>query len=431
MRLIAINLCASALLLILSPLAEAADWPQWRGPNRDGKTDEKGLLTDWESAKPKLLWMSDGLGEGYASVTISDGTLYTTGNFRDGQAVLAVNADNGKVLWKASLTDSSPRHGYGGSRCAPSIDGDRLYVVTSNGAIHCVQRDGGDVVWSKNFKDQWNGRMMSGWGYSESPLVDGDWVLCTPGGKDAMIVALDKKTGEEIWKAAVPEFGTGKTHKGDTKKSGAGYSSIVVSNGGGVKQYVTLVGAGLIGIRAEDGKFLWGYEDVANKTANIPTAIVEGDYVFASSGYGTGAALLKLSSDGAGGVKAEEQYFLDSKQLQNHHGGMVMVGDYIYCGHNHNSGFPICVEWKTGDIQWMDRGPGSGSAAVLYADGHLIYRYQNGTVALIEATPDDYHLKGTFQPEYQEGKTWAHPVIVDGKLYLREQDKLMCYDVSK
>ena len=374
--------------------------------------------------------MTDGFGEGYASVTIAEGTLFTTGNFRDGQAVLAVDADTGKVLWKTPLTESAPKHGYGGSRCAPSVDGDHLYVVTSDGAIHCVQREGGDVVWSKNFKTEWNGRMMSGWGYSESPLVDGDWVLCTPGGKDAMIVALDKKTGEEVWAAAVPNFGTGKTRKGDTIKMGAGYASIVVSNGGGVKQYVTLVGQGVIGIRAEDGKFLWGYEDVANKTANIPTPICEGDYVFASSGYGTGAALLKLSSDGAGGVTAEEQYFLDSKKLQNHHGGMVMIGDYIYCGHNHNSGFPICVEWKTGDIKWMDRGPGSGSAAVLYADGNLVYRYQNGVVALIEATPEAYKLKGKFEPEYQEGKTWAHPVIVDGKMYLREQDKLMCYDVS-
>lgn len=305
-----------------------------------------------------------------------------------------------------------------------------LYIVTSDGAIHCVQCERGDVVWSKNFKTEWNGRMMSGWGYSESPLVDGDRVLCTPGGKDAMIVALDKKTGDEVWKAAVPNFGSGKTRKGDPIKMGAGYASIVVSNGGGVKQYVTLIGQGVIGIRADDGKFLWGYEDVANKTANIPTPICEGDYVFASSGYGTGAALLKLSSDGSGGVKAEEQYFLDSKKLQNHHGGMVMIGDYIYCGHNHNSGFPICVEWKTGDIKWMDRGPGSGSAAVLYADGNLVYRYQNGIVALIEATPEEYRLKGELKPEYQEGKTWAHPVIVDGKMYLREQDKLMCYDVS-
>ena len=405
--------------------ALAGEWTQWRGPQRDGHSDEKNLLENWETAKPKLVWTKDGFGKGYASVTIADGTLYTTGNFSDGQAVVAA-----EVVWKKSLTSSPPKHGYDGSRCSPSIDGDRLYAVTSDGAIHCLKRDGGEVVWSKSFKAEWSGRMMSGWGYSESPLVDGDWVLCTPGGAEAMIVALDRATGKEVWKAAVPDFGTGKTRKGDPIRKGAGYSSIVVSEGAGVKQYVTLVGQGLIGVRASDGKFLWGYEDVANKTAIIPTAICEGDFVFGSSGYGTGAALLKLESDGQGGVNAKEQYFLDAKKLQNHHGGMVMVGDYIYCGHNHNSGFPICVEWKTGEVKWMDRGPGSGSAAVLFADGNLVYRYQNGTVALIEATPEKYNLKGTLEPDYQEGKTWAHPVIVDGKLYLREQDKLMCYDVS-
>jgi outer membrane protein assembly factor BamB len=300
-----------------------------------------------------------------------------------------------------------------------------MYLVTSDGAIHCLKRADGAVVWSKDFKKEWNGKMMSGWGFSESPLVDGDWVLCTPGGDDAMIVALDKMTGDEVWQAAVPEFPT----KGG--RSGAGYSSIVVSHGAGVKQYVQLVGRGVVGVRASDGKFLWGYGDMANGTANIPTPIVKDDFVFTSTGYGAGAALLKLVKDGDG-VKAEEEYFLDAKTFQNHHGGMVLVGDYIYAGHAHNNGFPICLELASGKVMWGGdkRGPGTGSAAVLFADGQLVFRYQDGVVGLISATPDDYQLNGSFKPEFQQGQSWSHPVIVDGKMYLREQDKLMCYDVS-
>ena len=414
-----------ALAVSLGTSTFAADWPQWRGPHRDGRAEATGLSHDWEAKPPKLLWMSEGLGGGYASLSLVDNVIYTTGNVGGGQSALAIDANDGRVMWKQKLTDGDPRHGYDGSRSTPSIDGDRLYLVSSNGAIHCLKRADGSVVWSKDFKKEWNGRMMSGWGFSESPLVDGDWVLCTPGGSDAMIVALNKLTGEEMWKSAVPTFPT----KG--KKEGAAYSSIVISQAAGVKQYVQLVGRGVIGVQASDGKFLWGYDDVANGTANIPTPIVKDDYVFASTGYGAGAALLHLSRDGDG-VKAEEVYFLDAKTFQNHHGGMVLVGDHIYAGHAHNNGFPICLELATGKVVWGGdkRGPGGGSAAVLFADGQLVFRYQDGIVALIEATPESYKLHGSFKPEFQQRESWAHPVIVDGKLYLREQDKLMCYDIG-
>ncbi|MCA9266866.1 MAG: PQQ-like beta-propeller repeat protein [Planctomycetales bacterium] len=423
MKVCTVALCANVWLMSCC-FALAADWPQWRGPQRTGVSEETGLLQDWDAQQPKLLWMVEGTGHGYAGVSIAEGTIYTTGNFGDGQAVVALNAADGSQLWRQAITDSDPKHGYDGSRSTPSIDGDRLYVVSSNGAIHCLRRNDGSVAWSRDFKD-WGGKMMSGWGFAESPLVDGPWVLCTPGGSDAMIVALDKMTGEEIWKSAQGEFGG----KG---KDGAGYSSIVVSQGAGVKQYVQLTGRGVIGVRASDGKFLWGYNEVANTTANIPTPVVSGDYVFASSGYGTGAGLVKLSAEGDG-VKAEEVYFLPGKTFQNHHGGMLLIGEHIYCGHNHNNGFPICLALKTGEVIWGgdERGAGSGSAAVVYADGNIIFRYQDGVVALVEATPSGYKLKGKFKPEYQEGKSWAHPVVVDGKLYLREQNKLMCYDVKR
>lgn len=422
-RTVALLSCLSIIVCAAFATAEEADWPGWRGPNRDGKSDATGLNTNWEQTPPKLKYMSSGLGKGYASLSIGNGRIYTSGNLSDGQAVIALDQQTGAKVWSTLITSEVPKHGYTGSRTTPTIDGDHLYVVASNGAAVCLNSKDGEIVWKREFKD-FGGKMMSGWGFSESPLVDGDLMLCTPGGKDAMIVALNKMTGKEVWRSAMPDLGS--------KKQGAGYSSIVISNAGGVKQYVQLVGQGVIGVRASDGEYLWGYADVANGTANIPTPIIDGDFVFASSGYGTGAALVKIKGDGVDKVSAEEIYFLKAKTLQNHHGGLVLVDGHVYGGHGHGRGMPICVEMKTGKVVWGGdiRGEGSGSAAVLYADGHLIFRYQSGEVALMEATPKGYQLKGVLKPEYQEDKSWAHPVIVDGLLYLREQDKLMCYDIS-
>lgn len=401
------------------------EWLGWRGPDQQNHSLVEGLQTNWSESAPKLDWTAEGCGAGYASISLAEGHLYTTGNFADGQGVVAFNAADGSQLWKTTLTEKVPKHGYQGSRCTPAVDGNRLYVVTSDGQIVCLNRADGVEVWSKDFRQEWNGKMMSGWGYSESPLVDGDWVLCTPGGNDAMIVALEKTSGREVWRSAVPDLG-------EHGKAGAGYSSIVISHAAGVKQYVQLIGRGVIGVRASDGKFLWGYNRVANGTANIPTPIVSGDYVFAATGYGAGSCLLKLSAAGDR-VEAEEVYFLPGNKLQNHHGGMVKVGDYIYLGNAHNQGFPTCVEMMTGEIAWGGklRGPGKGSAAITYCDGHVIFRYQSGEVACIEATPKDYNLKGVFTPEFVKSPSWAHPVVVAGKLFLREQDKLMCYSVTK
>ena len=405
---------------------EAGEWKQWRGPDRANIAPDAGISTDWDAKPPKLLWTADGMGSGFAGVSVADGRVYTTGNYSDGQGVAAVDAASGKVIWSKQITDVPPDHRHEGSRCTPSIDGDRLYAIASSGKIVCLKLSDGSEVWSKDFEADFNGKMMSGWGFSESPLVDGAWVLCTPGGDDAMVVALDKLTGNEIWRCSVPDLGG----KG---RDGAGYSSIVVSNACGVKQYVQLIGKGLIGIRASDGKFLWGYADVANRTANVATPLVSGDFVFASTGYNTGSALVKLTKDGDG-IKCEEQYFLSADKLQNHHGGMVLTGGYVYCGHKHGSGLPICVEFATGKIAWGgdQRGVGSGSAAITCAGNHLIFRYQSGEVALIEATPSAYKLKGSFKPDYVSRKPcWAHPVVAGSRLYLREQDKLMCYDLKK
>ncbi|MEZ6144720.1 MAG: PQQ-binding-like beta-propeller repeat protein [Planctomycetaceae bacterium] len=193
-----------------------------------------------------------------------------------------------------------------------------------------------------------------------------------------------------------------------------------------------MTGRGLVGVRADDGKVLWSYGRIANGTANVPTPIVIDDYIFASTGYGAGAALIHLEANKDSEVTAEEVYFLDGNTFQNHHGGMVRYGDFIYAGNGKNNGFPTCVEWRTGDIAWGGklRGAGSGSAAVTGLSDNILFRYQDGVIALISATPEEYVLKGSFKPEHQERESWSHPVVVNGRLYLREQDKLMCYDVS-
>ncbi|TWU35271.1 outer membrane biogenesis protein BamB [Novipirellula aureliae] len=412
-------------LILLTPSLHAENWSQWRGEDRANRSSETGLFENWDADGPPLEWMAEGLGSGYANVSVVGDRIYTSGDFEDSQAIIAIDVADGSLVWKTPITDKKPKHGYDGSRTTPTVDGNRLYAVSSDGRIACLNASDGNLVWARDFSD-WNGKMMSSWGFSESPLVDGDKVICTPGGVDGMVVALDKMSGKQIWACIVPE----PTPENDREalKEGAGYSSPILSNGGGVKQYVQLVGRGLIGIRAEDGKMLWQYNRVANTVANIPTAIIDGDFVFTSTGYNTGSALLKLSADGNGGVNAEEIYWLKGRTLQNKHGGITLVDGYLYCGHGNGNGLPICVEMATGEIKWgPERTEGKGETSLIYADGHIIYRREDGTIMLTKADPSTFKVLSFFKPPFQEGKSWAHPVIANGKLYLREQDKLICY----
>jgi outer membrane protein assembly factor BamB len=402
----------------------AADWPQWRGPNRDGVCTETGLLKEWPEGGPKLLWEISGLGSGYSTVSIAKGRLYTMGDRQAGgekaQFVYAYDLNTQKELWAAKV--GQPHDD--GPRCVPTVDGGLVYAIGTSGNVVCIAADSGKVVWTKNLLTDLGGADNPQWKFSESPLVDGDRLLCTPGGHKSVLAALNKKTGEVIWQCAMPDIGP-------NGKDQAGYSSIMIGHGAGVKQYVQLTNEGVVGVSA-DGKFLWGYNRVANRVANIPTPVIDGDLVFTSTAYQTGSALLKLVRDGDG-VKAQEVYWLDKDQFQNHHGGFVKVGDYIYGGHNHNKGEPTCLEMKTGKVMWHADQPGKGSGCVLYADGHLYFRYENGVMALVEATPEKYDLKGTFTPPERpgaKGTAWAHPVISDGKLYLRHADVLFCYDVK-
>jgi outer membrane protein assembly factor BamB len=408
----------------LSSFAAARDWPQWRGPNRDAVAAEAGLLTQWGPAGPPLLFRASGLGAGFSSVALVGDRIYTMGDYGGAQTVAALGRSDGKVAWRTRVGPAWEDE-YGGPRGTPTLDGDRLYAVGTEGDLVCLEASTGREVWRKSLVRDFGGQMMSQWKFAESPLVDGDRVIVTPGARSALLVAVDKRTGKEIWRTAAGDLGP-------AGRDGAAYSSVVISQGAGVKQYVQLTGRGVVGVRAADGRHLWTYNRIANNVANIPTPVVRGDHVFTSTGYQTGAALLKLERAGDG-VAAREVYFLEARTLQNHHGGLVLVGDHLYGGHGHNRGFPICVELATGKVAWGGdvRNAGTGSAAVVFADGHLYYRYQNGTVILVEATPAGYREKGSFTLPGVTRPSWPHPVVADGRLYLREQDALYVYDVRR
>ena len=414
----------AGLIVAAAAAAQArVEWPQWRGPNRDAISRDTGLLKEWKAGGPPLAWQASGLGAGFSSLSLAGGRLYTMGDVEAGQHVLALDPSNGRILWKTKVGPIWDDE-YPGPRGTPTTDGDLLYAVGTEGDLVCLEAATGKERWRRSLERDFGGRMMSGWKFSESPLVDGERLLVTPGAPDAAIVALDKKSGKEIWRAAVPELGP----KG---RDGAAYSSIVVSEGAGVRQYVQLMGRGVIGVRASDGKFLWGNNRVANQTANISTPVIRGDHVFASTGYQAGSVLLKLART-ADGVLASEVYSLDNKTFQNHHGGFVVIGDHLYGGNGHRLGFPTCLEFATGKVAWGGdiRNEGRGSAAVAYADGHLYFRYEDGTVILIEATPLGYKPKGHFSIPNVRKPSWPHPVIAGGRLYLREQNDLYVYDVK-
>ena len=358
------------------------------GPNRDGRSADTNLLKQWDADGPALVWKASGLGTGYSSLSIGGDRCTRWATSRAASTCIALAAADGKQLWKTKVGPIWQDR-YPGPRATPTVDGALIYSLGTEGDLVCLEAATGKERWRKSLPRDFGGQVMSDWKFAESPLVDGDRVVVTPGGADAAMVALNKTTGATVWKAKIPAVG-------QAGRDGAGYSSVVISNGGGVKQYVQLMGRGVVGIRAVDGEYLWGYNRVANGVANIPTPVVQGDFVFAASGYQTGSALLKLAPAAGGKVTATEVYFLDGKTFQNHHGGFVLVDGHLYGGHGHRAGLPVCVELATGTLKWGGdiRNEGRGSAAIAYADGHVYYRYENGLVILVEATPDRLQGEG-------------------------------------
>lgn len=413
-------LCSASLTLAADPSAE---WPTFRGAQRTAVSPETGLLQEWPKDGPALVWKADGAGRGYASLAISGGKLFTLGDALStaedkDEYLTAFDLETGKQLWKAKTgspwNDGQPN--WQSSRGTPSVDGDRVYVTTPHSDVICCESATGKEVWRKNLKKDFDGKKADGWGYSESVLIDGDKLICTPGGSKHTVVALNKLTGETVWS----------TSQEDNR--GAGHSSTAIAEIGGTRVYVQVTGSGPIGIRATDGKLLWSFP-LEKTTAVIPTPIVRGDLVFFAAGYKRGGALLKQKPGADGAVDIEAIYPV-TPSLANKHGGVIVVGEHIY-GDSDDQGIPFCADLMTGENKWKSRGTGKGSAAFAAADGRLYIHFADGTMVLAKATPEAYTEVGSFKvPGSGERPSWSHPVIVGGKLYVREQDSVLCYDVK-
>ncbi len=400
------------------------EWPRWRGDNGQGQSPESGLLKKWPQEGPPLAWRVDNIGMGYSTPTIARGKIFGMSYKEADELVWALNVKDGSKIWSTTISKANKRIGYNeGSRSSPTVDGDFVYALGTSGDLVCLKTENGDKVWSKNLQSDFGGKMMSSWGYSESVLIDGDHVICTPGSDSAALVALDKKTGNTIWKSAI------------TNAGGAGYASPVVAEVGGIRMYITWLGKGVVGVNAKNGKLLWRYDHPAGRVANIPTALVKDDLVFCSSGYNPGGSGLIRLIPKNGAIEAKEIYFLEPNTFRNHHGGVILIGDHIYGGHGQNKGIHTCLDFMTGKIKWQEKTrdiDSKGSAAYLYADGHFYVRHQDGTMLLIKVNPNKYEEVSRFKLPYDSGKpSWPHPVIVDGKLYIREQDVLLCFDVKE
>ncbi len=411
----------------------ASDWPGFRGPNRDGVCTETGLLKKWPEAGPPLVWTSKNLGLGWGTPSVADGVIYGIGN-RDGkEGVWALDESSGKEMWFTPFAD--PATGLGnqtnGPASTPTVHKGKVYAVTANGTLSCVDAKTGKPAWSKNYVKEFGGAVPK-WGYTESVLPDGDKIICAPGGKGAAVVALKADSGQVVWKSDVGAVGKGN-----------GYSSPVKATFGNVPAYVALLGdeSGVVAVRADTGKLLWQYKALGANggVAQIPIPIVKGDKVWVSCSYDKGgSALLQIVPKGKDAFEAKALKTYKKDDLNNHHGGMVLIGDHVYFGHNQNKGFPVCVEFATGEIKWgpitKDTAGGSGSAATLFADGMLYFRYQNGVLVLIEPSADDLKVVSSFKlppPDVKSySQSWPHPVIANGKLYIRDQNLLHCYNVK-
>jgi outer membrane protein assembly factor BamB len=387
--------------------ANDSDWPQWRGPDRTGLSKETGLLSAWPSGGPKQLWSISGLGDGYGSLAIAGDRIYVQSGKGRESVVHCLNRADGKTIWTRSLGSRLDQDRGGGPRGTPTVDGDVLYALSEAGDLQCLRTRDGSPVWNKNILRDFHGRNPH-WLISESPLVDGNKLVFTPGGSGAGIVAVDKKTGKDVW-----------TSK--ELSDPAGYSSLIAVDVNGVRAYTTLTAQSAVGVRANDGALLWRYERVANRTANIATPIFSNNKVFYSTAYSTGCALLDLKG-GDGRVRAEEVYF--NRDMMNHHGGVLLIDGYLY---GFSNAILTCMEFATGKVAWRDRSVGKGS--LTYADGKLFILGESNTAGLAAATPSAYKELGRFNIADQGYPSWAHPVVAGGRLYLRNQGMLMCYDV--
>jgi outer membrane protein assembly factor BamB len=397
---------------LLSCTAFAADWPQWRGPERSGISQETGLLSEWPKEGPKVRWIVKDLGTGYSSPVVSKGIVYTQTTQGNEEFAVALSEKTGKKIWTEKIGVVGKNEGpqYPGTRATPTVDGDKIYCLSSDGELVCLTRDG-KKVWEKNIRKEFKGEVGK-WAYTESVLVDGDHVICTPGGSEATLAALKKDTGEVVWKSAVPG--------GDV----ADYASIMIVEAGGRKQYVQYMRKALVGVDAKTGKFLWSYDRTQDQGASILTPIVAGNKVFVS-GSRKGGGLVALSAEGDG-VAAKEIYF--DKAIAPSTGGAILYKGHLYGTAGVNM---FCADFETGKVKWTDRSV--APASLCLADGKIYARgWNTGDIALIDPSPESYKEISRFkQPMKSKILGWTHPIVANGGFYVRDQDVLICFEVGK
>lgn len=398
---------------MLVAAARAQDSPQFRGADRTGIVRQSGLLKSWPEGGPKLLWSAKGAGEGHATPSVARGRIYGMGLRGNDEVVWALDEKTGKEIWSTKIDSGivlEAQQGGNGPRSTPTIDGNRLYAIGVAGKLVCLNLANGKMVWKASLVDDFGGKVPT-WGYSESPLVEGNRVIATPGG-ETTLVAFNKNTGAVAWKSSV---GAG---------NGVAYSSAIGATYGGKRHVIQFLAGTLVGVDAVNGKLLWRFDAPATpRGINCSSPIFKDGYVFAAASYQHGGALGKLSATG-GAFSAEQVYF--TKDMRNHHGGMVVIGDHLYGFDESNL---TCIEFATGKVKWQNRSVGKGS--IVAADGMLICRSERGPVALVEANPNEYVEKGRFeQPERSQAPSWPYPVVANGRLYLRDQDVLLCYEIA-
>ncbi len=366
-----------------------------------------------------MLWKSDDIGRGYSTPAVAGDRLYLLANEGlDNEFVEALDAANGKRVWSARIGKvGNPKQdpNFPAARSTPTVEGEAIYALGSDGDLACLDRKTGHIRWQKNVRAEFGGKPGE-WAYAESPLVDGEAVVCAPGGSHATVVALRKDSGAVIWKCALPE--------GDD----ASFASTIVVEAAGVRQYVCLLEKGLVGIDAKTGRFLWRYsKPISRYGANIQTPLASGNYIYCSA-TGTGGGLIKLKAAGST-VEPEQIYFAAGAPAAI--GGVVKVGDSLYGA---TGDALLCVNYLTGETKWKERSV--GAASICYADGHLYLHGENGEVGLVDATSEGYHERGRFNPIGEAPhsnpmeKSWAYPVIANGRLYIRDHASLWCYAVK-
>ena len=398
--------------LTFAPPAVAADgpgWPQFHGPRRDNISKETGLPKSWPDGGPKLLWTAQGIGHGFASVSVADGLIYTAGNAEEKTRITAIDLD-GRTRWTfdngKAWTGSHP-----GSRGVPTIDGGRLYHESPLGNVVCLNAKTGRKIWGLNILERF-GAKNTIWALAESLLIDGDRVICCPGGPETAMVALDKMTGRVVWKS--PSTG-----------DKAGYASPTLAEQDGLRMIFTMTARALIAVNADNGELLWRFEHVTPYNENIFVPLYHDGHVFIST-QTTGSVKLRICVDGR---KASVEPVWRSTELDNHHGGVVLLDGHLYgsCARRNGAQW-VCLDWEAGQVKYIR--PGVGKGSLTYADGMLYTFAERHTMGLVRVTPEGHEVVSRFDvPARGKALSWAHPVVCGGRLYIRESDRLYAYQL--